>query len=193
MTNESHETLHIRVTFLYPKTDESTFDMDYYTSTHMPMLAAADYRSIGLTARAGQTAVTNAAALEGSGAFPFQEAPQPEPEADCVESAFAGDAPWMLAGLEKAAPAVTDAMRFRRMRMADYFLEQPAFESFDGLGCVAESSGTSFTRASTWVMRYALTAGFGESLERMPPQDGDSAHDGRPSEEEIALPRVSIT
>lgn len=31
----------IRVTFLYPKTDESTFDMDYYISTHMPMLAAA--------------------------------------------------------------------------------------------------------------------------------------------------------
>ncbi|TQL68955.1 uncharacterized protein (TIGR02118 family) [Nocardioides albertanoniae] len=31
----------IRVTFLYPKTDESTFDMGYYTSTHMPMLAAA--------------------------------------------------------------------------------------------------------------------------------------------------------
>lgn len=31
----------IRVTFLYPKTDDSTFDMDYYTSTHMPMLAAA--------------------------------------------------------------------------------------------------------------------------------------------------------
>ncbi|SDT24746.1 EthD family reductase [Microlunatus soli] len=30
----------IRVTFLYPKTAESTFDMDYYTSTHMPMLAA---------------------------------------------------------------------------------------------------------------------------------------------------------
>lgn len=31
----------IRVTFLYPKTEESTFDMDYYTSTHMPMLATA--------------------------------------------------------------------------------------------------------------------------------------------------------
>ena len=30
----------IRVAFLYPKTDGSTFDMDYYTSTHMPMLAA---------------------------------------------------------------------------------------------------------------------------------------------------------
>lgn len=31
----------ISVTILYPKTDESTFDMDYYTSTHMPMLADA--------------------------------------------------------------------------------------------------------------------------------------------------------
>lgn len=30
----------VRVTFLYPKTDESTFDMGYYTSTHMPMVAA---------------------------------------------------------------------------------------------------------------------------------------------------------
>ena len=27
------------VTLLYPRTDDSTFDMDYYTSTHMPMLA----------------------------------------------------------------------------------------------------------------------------------------------------------
>lgn len=31
----------ISVHILYPKTDESTFDMDYYTSTHMPMLADA--------------------------------------------------------------------------------------------------------------------------------------------------------
>ncbi len=31
----------IRVTLLYPKTDDSTFDMDYYTSSHMPMFAAA--------------------------------------------------------------------------------------------------------------------------------------------------------
>ncbi len=31
----------ISVTILYPKTDDSTFDMDYYTSTHMPMLADA--------------------------------------------------------------------------------------------------------------------------------------------------------
>lgn len=31
----------ISVHIMYPKTDESTFDMDYYTSTHMPMLAEA--------------------------------------------------------------------------------------------------------------------------------------------------------
>jgi uncharacterized protein (TIGR02118 family) len=29
------------VTILYPKTDDSTFDIDYYKSTHMPMFVAA--------------------------------------------------------------------------------------------------------------------------------------------------------
>ena len=27
------------ITILYPRTDDSTFDMDYYTSSHMPLLA----------------------------------------------------------------------------------------------------------------------------------------------------------
>lgn len=31
----------ISVHILYPKTDDSTFDMDYYCATHMPMLADA--------------------------------------------------------------------------------------------------------------------------------------------------------
>ena len=31
----------ISVHIMYPKTDDSTFDMNYYTSTHMPMLAEA--------------------------------------------------------------------------------------------------------------------------------------------------------
>lgn len=31
----------ISIHIMYPKTDDSTFDMDYYTSTHMPMLADA--------------------------------------------------------------------------------------------------------------------------------------------------------
>lgn len=31
----------ISLHILYPKTDDSTFDMDYYCSTHMPMLAGA--------------------------------------------------------------------------------------------------------------------------------------------------------
>lgn len=31
----------LAVTILYPRTEDSTFDMDYYTATHMPMLADA--------------------------------------------------------------------------------------------------------------------------------------------------------
>jgi len=31
----------INVHILYPRTDDSTFDMDYYCSSHMPMLAEA--------------------------------------------------------------------------------------------------------------------------------------------------------
>jgi len=31
----------ICMTILYPKADDSRFDMDYYTSTHMPMVAKA--------------------------------------------------------------------------------------------------------------------------------------------------------
>lgn len=31
----------IAVTLLYPKSDDSTFDMDYYTTSHMPMFAEA--------------------------------------------------------------------------------------------------------------------------------------------------------
>lgn len=31
----------ISVNIMYPKTDDSTFDMDYYMSTHMPMFADA--------------------------------------------------------------------------------------------------------------------------------------------------------
>ena len=29
------------MTILYPQADDATFDMDYYTSTHMPMVAKA--------------------------------------------------------------------------------------------------------------------------------------------------------
>ncbi len=44
------------MTILYPKTDDSTFDMDYYTSTHMPMIAEAlgdDCHGWGAVAVAG--------------------------------------------------------------------------------------------------------------------------------------------
>lgn len=36
---QTHEM--IAVTILYPRTDDSSFDMEYYTGTHLPMLAEA--------------------------------------------------------------------------------------------------------------------------------------------------------
>ena len=121
----------------------------YPAGYHLAAALGDGYRSIGLTSRSGRTTITNAAALDGSGAFPFQEAPQPVPDADCVESAFAVGAPWTLVDLREAAPVVNDAAHFGRMRMADYFLDQPAFDSFDGVACVAETSGTRFTQANS--------------------------------------------
>ena len=35
----------ISVVILYPKSDDTTFDMDYYTTKHMPLLADAARRS----------------------------------------------------------------------------------------------------------------------------------------------------
>lgn len=119
----------------------------YPAGYHLAAALGEDYRAIGLTARGGRTAVADGAALDGSGGFPFKEAPQPEPEPDCVESAFPGDAPWTLVDLRAAARAVTDASSYRRTRMADYFLDQSAFASFDALACVARTNGTEGTRA----------------------------------------------
>lgn len=130
-----------------PERDEDG-QLLYPAGYHLATALGEDYRAIGLTTRGGRTAVADGAGLDGSGGFPFREAPQPEPESDCVEAAFAVDAPWTLADLRAAAPAVTDAASYGRMRMADYFLDQPAFECFDGLGCVAESSGTAYTRST---------------------------------------------
>ena len=42
------------MTILYPKTDDATFDMDYYTSTHMPMVA----KALGAADQWGAMAVT---------------------------------------------------------------------------------------------------------------------------------------
>ena len=63
----------ISVHILYPKTDESTFDMDYYTSTHMPMLADAlgdACKAWGAsTLKGGQWAALGWATVESQEAF----------------------------------------------------------------------------------------------------------------------------
>ncbi len=63
----------ISVHILYPKTDDSTFDMDYYTSTHMPMLANAlgdACKGWGAsTSKGGQYAAVGWAHVESQEAF----------------------------------------------------------------------------------------------------------------------------
>lgn len=72
----------ISVLIMYPKTDDSTFDMDYYTSTHMPMLADAlgdaclswgastiktgDYEAMGWAMVESQEALDSALASAGA-------------------------------------------------------------------------------------------------------------------------------
>nr|AKR54059.1 esterase [Nocardiopsis sp. CMB-M0232] len=111
---------------------------------HLAAELGTDYRAIGLTSRTGRTAVASGD-LTGVDGFPFQEAPLPPLEEAAIESAFPGTAPWALADL-RAAGAATDAAEYTRMRMADYFCDQPALDCFDAIVCVAETNGTAHTR-----------------------------------------------
>ncbi len=70
------------VTILYPKSDDSTFDMDYYTATHMPLFAevlgdacqgwgatkvtAGDLEAIGWCVVESQAAFDSAMAASGA-------------------------------------------------------------------------------------------------------------------------------
>ena len=63
----------ISVHILYPRTDDSTFDMDYYVGKHMPMLADAlgdSCKGWGATAcMGGDTAAIGWAMVESKDAF----------------------------------------------------------------------------------------------------------------------------
>lgn len=72
----------ISVHIMYPKTEDSSFDMDYYCSTHMPMLADAlgdacqgwgasktggkDWEAIGWATVSSQEALDSALAEHGA-------------------------------------------------------------------------------------------------------------------------------
>jgi len=63
----------ISVHIMYPKTEDSTFDMDYYTSSHMPMLANALGDACtgwgAITVKAGPWAAIGWATVETQEAF----------------------------------------------------------------------------------------------------------------------------
>lgn len=119
----------------------------YPAGYHLAAELGADYCAIGVSSRGGRTAVASGD-LTGSTGFPFQEAPLPPLEDTAIESAFPDTAPWTLADL-RAASAAPDAEKYTRMRMADYFCEQPALDCFDAIACVTETSGTAHTRTPT--------------------------------------------
>jgi len=116
----------------------------YPAGHHLAAELGADYRAIAVTSRGGRTAVASGD-FAGSGGFPFQETSLPPLEAAAIESAFPDSAPWTIANLH-AASEVTDVERYTRMRMADYFCDQPAFDCFDAIACVTETNGTAHTR-----------------------------------------------
>ncbi|WP_117208585.1 erythromycin esterase family protein [Allorhizocola rhizosphaerae] len=112
---------------------------------HLAAALGDDYRAIGVTAGQGQTAVSDVEALV-QGAFPFREAPLPPPEDDSLESAFPLDRMCTIADLRAASATVADAATYRRMRMADYFLDQSAFHAYDAVALVSETHGSDRTR-----------------------------------------------
>lgn len=114
---------------------------------HLAQALGEDYRTIGLTSRWGSTGITNGEALDGSGGFLFQEAPLPAPEDTAIEAAFPDDAAATMVDLRTVPEALAGATKYPRMRMADYFLDQPAMSAFDALVTVTEASGTKHTRA----------------------------------------------
>jgi len=63
----------LSIAILYPRTEDSTFDMDYYTSTHMPMLADALGDACqgwgASTVKAGKWAAMGWAMVESQEAF----------------------------------------------------------------------------------------------------------------------------
>lgn len=108
-----------------------------------------DYLALGLTARSGRTGVVDGEALAGSGGFLFREAPLPPPEEGSIEAAFPDDRWATLVDLRGVPEEIANDRTHPRMRMADYFLDQPAFSAFDALACVTHTSGTANTRRSS--------------------------------------------
>lgn len=128
-----------------PEPGEGNLDL-FPAGFHLAEALGDDYRAIGLTSRNGRTGITNGEALDGSGGFLFQEAPLPPPEDTAIEAAFPDDTTATMVDLRAAPKLLADTTKYPRMRMADYFLDQPAVSAFDALVTVTETNGTKHTR-----------------------------------------------
>lgn len=116
----------------------------YPAGYHLRAALGGDYLAVALTAGRGTTGV--AFEVENPATPSFTESTLPPAEPDTIESAFAEEAAWYLADLRGAADTVTDADRYPRMRMADYFLDQPALAGFDAVAHVTETRASEYAR-----------------------------------------------
>lgn len=129
-----------------PEPAEGQLDL-FPAGFHLSEALGKDYRAIGVTSREGRTGVADGGALEGSDGFLFRETALPPPEDTAIESAMPTEPSWTMVDMRAVPTQVADPERYPRMRMADYFLDQPALSAFDALVSVANTSGTRYTRS----------------------------------------------
>ncbi|WP_192772839.1 erythromycin esterase family protein [Actinophytocola algeriensis] len=116
----------------------------YPAGHHLRAALRGDYLAVALTAGRGTTGV--AFEVENPETPSFTEATLPPTEPDTIESIFPDDAAWYLADLRGAADTAIDAAQHPRMRMADYFLDQPALTGFDAIAHVTETRASEYAR-----------------------------------------------
>ncbi|MGH8881175.1 MAG: erythromycin esterase family protein [Stackebrandtia sp.] len=108
---------------------------------HLNAMLGDGYRAIGLTNGTGDTAIAAPSQTDPE-TIAFRRAPLPEPVDGSIEAAFDDRAPWQLADLNAARAEVSDAEAYTKARMADYFLDDRAFDAFDAVAYVHRTTVT---------------------------------------------------
>jgi erythromycin esterase len=125
---------HIRRTEVVHEGAAGLFPMGF----HLAAALGPGYVAIAATSDGGRTAAVVADPGRPQG-FRVVAHPQGPLPAGSIESAFPGGSPLAVVDLRAARRVVGDAGDFRRMRMEDYTVELPVFESYDA---VAHIPGT---------------------------------------------------
>jgi erythromycin esterase len=110
---------------------------------HLAETLGDDYVAIAATGNRGRTARMYMNPDNPLG-FEVRDLPLPAPADGSIEAAFTTEAPLTIADLRAARPGAHDAGSFRRMRMEDYFMDVPVFDTFDAVAYVPDTSCTAY-------------------------------------------------